>query len=109
MSVKRLRDRSADLRNGSRARATTTLAGGDSARRTTAAKRAPTPLNQPSVPAALPSTIGNIPLPDFQKLSVNLARATEEGQKALATYMKPIEQGQAHSEIATQVADCVST
>jgi polyhydroxyalkanoate synthase len=109
MSVKRLRDRSADLRNGSRARATTTLPGGDSARRTTAAKRAPTPLNQPSVPAALPSTIGNIPLPDFQKLSVNLARATEEGQKALATYMKPIEQGQAHSEIATQVADCVST
>jgi polyhydroxyalkanoate synthase len=57
----------------------------------------------------VPSTIGNVPLPDFGKLSVNLARATEEGQKALAAYMKPIEEGQTNNEIATQVADCVNT
>ena len=31
--------------------------------------------SRPATPAALPSTIGNVPLPDLQKLSANLARA----------------------------------
>jgi polyhydroxyalkanoate synthase len=109
MSVKRMRDRSAELRKSPRSRPTPSRPKAERPRQSTAAQTvAPLP-TKPALPATLPSTIGNVPLPDFGKLSLNLARATEEGQKALAAYMKPIEQGQTKNEIATQVADCVNT
>src|SRR6188472_1939759 len=105
MGVKRIRDRSVELRKGVSRRGRS-AAGSEAARRPQAI---PASASKPPTPTAVPSTVGNIPLPDFQKLSVNLARATEEGQKALAAYVKPIEQGERHGEVAAQVADCVNT
>jgi polyhydroxyalkanoate synthase len=109
MSVKGMRDRSVELRKSSRSRPTPNSPKAEAPRQPSSVQTvAPLP-SMPALPAALPSTIGNVPLPDLQKLSVNLARATEEGQKALAAYMKPIEEGQTNSELATQVANCVNT
>src|SRR3954447_7348652 len=109
MSVKRMRDRSVELRKSPRPRPTPNRPKAEPPRQAPAAQAlAPVPPS-PAISAALPSTIGNIPLPDFGKLSVNLARATDEGQKALAAYMKPFEAGETQSEVAAQVADCVST
>jgi polyhydroxyalkanoate synthase len=109
MSVTRMRDRSVVSRKGSRKRSTGNLPGADAGRRAIAS---PLPATAPAkmpAPAASPSTLGNVPLPDFNKLAINLARATEEGQKALAAYIKPLEEGQTQSEFATQVGDCVNT
>ena len=108
MGVKRIRDRSVELRKGV-SRRSRSAAGAEAARRPTLVQAIPASASKPPTPTAVPSTVGNIPLPDFQKLSVNLARATEEGQKALAAYVKPIEQGETHGEVAAQVADCVNT
>jgi polyhydroxyalkanoate synthase len=109
MSVKRMRDRSVELRKSPPSRPTPNTAKIEAPRPTPAPQTVAPPPARPALPAALPSTIGNVPLPDFEKLSVNLARATEEGQKALATYMKPFQAGETPSEVATQVADCVNT
>jgi polyhydroxyalkanoate synthase len=109
MSVKRMRDRSVELRKSPRSRPTPNPPKTERPRQTSAAQRVAPPPTKPALPAAVPSPIGNVPLPDFGKLSVNLARATKEVQKALAAYMKPIEQGQTNNEIAAQVADCVNT
>ncbi len=108
MGVKRIRDRSVEPRKGV-SRRSRSAAGAEAARRPTLVQAIPASASKPTTPTAVPSTVGNIPLPDFQKLSVNLARATEEGQKALAAYVKPIEQGETHGEVAAQVADCVNT
>jgi polyhydroxyalkanoate synthase len=109
MGVKRIRDRSVDLRNGVRKRTTVTAPVAEAARRPIAPQTVAAAPSKPAAPAALPSMIGNIPLPDFEKLSLNLARATEEGQRALAAYVKPFEAGETQSEVAAQVADCVNT
>jgi polyhydroxyalkanoate synthase subunit PhaC len=109
MSVKRMRDRPVELHKSPRSRPTPNLRKAGAPGQAAAEQNvAPLP-SRPATPAALPSTIGNVPLPDLQKLSANLARAAEEGQKALAAYMKPIEAGQTNNEIAMQVADCVNT
>ncbi len=115
MSVKRIRDRSVEFRKSSRPRAAPDLpAGGqrtapqsgrsgenprDCASRASGGRRAA----QRPCPRPCPT------LPDFGKLSTNLARATEEGQKAAAAYLKPIEQGEPQSELAAHVADCMNT
>ena len=109
MSVKRMRDRSVELRKSPRSRPTPNRPKAEPPRQMPAPQSVATLPANSEPPAAPPATLGNIPLPDFGKLSLNLARATEEGQKALAAYMKPIEQGQTSNEIATQVADCVNT
>ena len=49
------------------------------------------------------------PIPDFEALSVNLARATEAGGKAMAAWMRPVENGEANSDMTTQLADAVTT
>ena len=46
----------------------------------------------PPKPAAVPSA-RETPLPDFEKLSRNVARFVEEGGKALAAVLKPVETG----------------
>ncbi|MEA2834899.1 MAG: hypothetical protein QOG66_3101, partial [Methylobacteriaceae bacterium] len=79
MSVKRIRDRSAELRGGSRKRTTVNLPAADAVRRPMGVQAIAAVPTTPAAPARVPSTIGNVPLPDFEKLSVNLARATEEG------------------------------
>ena len=43
--------------------------------------------------APTPPTAAETPLPDFEKLSHNVARFVEEGGKALAAMMKPVERG----------------
>jgi polyhydroxyalkanoate synthase len=109
MGVKRMRDRSVELRKSPRSRPTPNPPKAATSAQAPAAQSVATLAAKPAAPAALPSAIGNIPLPDLEKLSSNLARATEEGQKALAAYIKPFESAESNGELATQVADCVNT
>ena len=50
---------------------------------------------EPPKPETEPNGAKETPLPDFEKLSRNVARAIEEGGKALAAFMKPLESGDA--------------
>jgi polyhydroxyalkanoate synthase len=50
-----------------------------------------------------------IPTVDFNALAVNMARVMEEGGKALAAYIRPIENGQTNPDIAEHVEDAVKT
>ena len=56
-----------------------------------------------------PSDDGNIPLPDFEALSVNLARLVEEGGRAMSAYLRPIEQGKVDHETADNIGDAAKT
>jgi polyhydroxyalkanoate synthase len=51
----------------------------------------------------------DFPVPDFEALSLNLARATEQTGKALAAWLKPFEQGETAPDTSGQVADAVRT
>jgi len=53
-----------------------------------------------------PSKDGSVDIEEFAK---NLARAVEEGGKAMAAYLKPREQGRADGEFVTDVADVART
>ena len=53
------------------------------------------PAQEPPKPEAKPQGAKETPLPDFEQLSRNVARAIEEGGKALAAYLKPLETGEA--------------
>ena len=55
------------------------------------AEPAPKPAAPPPRPVA--EGLHEMPMPDFEKLSRNVARFVEEGGKALAAYMKPVETG----------------
>ncbi len=46
---------------------------------------------------------------DIEEFAKNLARAVEEGGKAMAAYLKPREQGRADGEFVTDVADVART
>lgn len=50
-----------------------------------------------------------LPVVDFNALAVNMARVMEEGGKALAAYIRPIENGQTNPDIAEHVEDAVKT
>ena len=64
---------------------------------------APAPVAPPTAPAPVPPLpkpaaeprARETPLPDFEKLSRNVARFVEEGGKALAAVLKPVETGAA--------------
>ncbi|GAC1332621.1 MAG: class I poly(R)-hydroxyalkanoic acid synthase [Beijerinckiaceae bacterium] len=116
MSVRRKRKGSHELRVGARPRPSGEASAKASGRRAAAletvapakpARIADAADGAPKLPAA--AAAGAIPLPDFEKLSRNMARAVEEGQKAFAAYLKPIEQGQSQNQLANQVADAVTT
>ena len=49
------------------------------------------------------------PTPDFETLSLNLARMMEEGGKVIAAYMKPVAEGRTSPDMAEHVADAVKT
>ena len=49
------------------------------------------------------------PLPDFEALSRNAAKLVEVGGKALAAYMKPLEEGRTNADLADSVGDAVKT
>ncbi|MDB5651584.1 MAG: class poly(R)-hydroxyalkanoic acid synthase [Hyphomicrobiales bacterium] len=50
-----------------------------------------------------------IPVPNFEALSHNMARLVEEGGKAFAAYLKPIEEGRTNPDLAEHVEDAVKT
>ncbi|MDB5510049.1 MAG: class poly(R)-hydroxyalkanoic acid synthase [Hyphomicrobiales bacterium] len=52
---------------------------------------------------------GQLPVPDFEALSKNMARLVEEGGKAVAAYMKPLEEGRTNPDLAEHVEDAVKT
>jgi polyhydroxyalkanoate synthase len=54
--------------------------------------------------SATPSTI-----PDFERMADNIARAVEQGGKALAAMVKPVEEGKVKTGLADEVADAVKT
>jgi polyhydroxyalkanoate synthase len=66
----------------------------------------------PQSPAKAPSAAGarETPLPDFEKLSRNVARFVEESGKALAAILKPVEKGEAAPiEPKPELAEVFST
>ena len=58
-----------------------------------------------------PAKVGadETPLPDFEALSRNAARLVEVGGKALAAYMKPMEEGRTNADLADSVGEAVKT
>jgi polyhydroxyalkanoate synthase len=46
---------------------------------------------------------------DFNALAINMARFMEEGGKALAAYMRPMEEGKTNPDMAEHVEDAVKT
>jgi len=70
---------------------------------------APAPQERPRTDQSDPGNPTEFPIPDFEALSVNLARATEEGGKALAAWMRPLENGDTGPDMSAQIADAVRT
>ena len=52
-------------------------------------------------------TLNNLPMPDFERLSLNLARLVDQGGKALAAYLKPFETGDGKPDMSSEVANAV--
>ena len=50
-----------------------------------------------------------MPVPDFEALSRNTARLVEEGGRALAAYLRPLEEGRTNADLAENVGDAVKT
>ncbi|PPQ39278.1 polyhydroxyalkanoate synthase [Rhodoblastus acidophilus] len=48
-------------------------------------------------------------LPDFERLADNIAKALEQGGKALAAMVKPVEEGKVKTAFAEDVADAIKT
>jgi polyhydroxyalkanoate synthase len=48
-------------------------------------------------------------LPDFERMADNIAKAVEQGGKALAAMVKPVEEGKLRTGFADDVADAVKT
>ncbi len=109
MALTRRRDRTAESQKVRPSRKSGKTAAPSPTRRTIVAPVATPAPAKAGPPSGLPPALGNIPIPDFEKLAIQLARATDEAQKALATALKPVEQGERGGEIATLVGDCVKT
>ena len=62
-----------------------------------------TPVHAPS---ETPAKIGGV---DVEEFSRNLARAVEEGGRALASYLKPREEGRGDQALADEITDAVKT
>ena len=59
--------------------------------------------------AAQPGASSALPALDFNALALNMARFVEEGGKALAAYMRPLESGKTSPDLAEHVEDAVKT
>lgn len=55
------------------------------------------------------SPAAGLPAVDFNAMAVNMARVMEEGGKALAAYMRPLENGKTNPDMAEHVEDAVKT
>ena len=75
----------------------------------------PAPVAEPApAPAALPASAAPeaprpSPLPDFEKLSQNMARMLEEGGKVLAAWLKPREANQGGGAPDAELVDAAAT
>jgi len=76
-----------------------------------AAATAPLPPLAPSPPAPKAPPPRETPLPDFEKLSRNVARFVEEGGRALGAILKPIETRQAAPQVgpSPEIAEVFTT
>ena len=79
-----------------------------------ATQAAPAPRETPAPPRApAPAAPGasrtGLPAVDFNALALNMARFIEEGGKALAAYMRPLESGKTNPDLAEHVEDAVKT
>ncbi len=55
-------------------------------------------------------TLGSIPIPNFEAMSINMGRLVEQAGKAMVAYAKPIEEGRpAGSGMGDQMSDAVKT
>jgi polyhydroxyalkanoate synthase len=57
-------------------------------------------------PSETPANIGGV---DVEQFSRNLARAVEQGGRALASYLKPREEGRGDQALADEITDAVKT
>jgi polyhydroxyalkanoate synthase len=64
------------------------------------ATAAPPPRPKPAPADSAPQGSSEAPLPDFEKLSLNAARFLQEGGKALAAMLKPVEAGETAPVVA---------
>ena len=69
----------------------------------------PDPAPAPHATIADESPAGATPLPDFDALARNMARLVEESGKVVASYIRPIEAGELHPDVAEGVSDVVRT
>lgn len=65
------------------------------------------PREDKAAPASAPAA--EKVMPDFEALSVNAAKLVEVGSKALAAYIKPLEEGRTNADLAENVGDAVKT
>ena len=82
-------------------------------------RRKPVTKPEPAAPASKPAVVvelaadkdpaGTIPQLDFDAMARNMARLVEESGKAVAAYIRPIEAGELHPDIAESAADVVRT
>jgi polyhydroxyalkanoate synthase len=63
----------------------------------------PAPQDKPTEGASAPQSV------NFEALAYNLGRLTEEGGKALAAYMRPMQEGRTNPDMAEHVEDAVKT
>jgi polyhydroxyalkanoate synthase len=55
-------------------------------------------------PSQTPAKIGSV---DVEEFSRNLARAVEQGGRALAAYLKPRQEGRGDQALADEITDAV--
>ncbi len=67
------------------------------------------PRSEPKPAPAAAAPPASHPLPNFEALSRNLARAVEEGGKVAAAWFKPRESGEIKAALSEDVADAVTT
>ncbi|MDB5572699.1 MAG: class poly(R)-hydroxyalkanoic acid synthase, partial [Hyphomicrobiales bacterium] len=70
----------------------------------------PPPPGAPPKPAPAGAQDGKpLPVPNFETLAVNMAKVFEEGGKALAAYLRPMENGKPKPDMSEDVEDAVKT
>ena len=59
--------------------------------------------------ARVDPSLGAIPIPNFEVLSVNMGKLVEKAGKAMTAYMRPLEQGKTNADMSEHVSDAVRT
>ncbi len=75
---------------------------------TPVAEAAPKPAAPPA-PAPKPAAESGSTVPNFERMAENMALAMEQGGKALAALVKPVEQGKVKASFTDDIADALKT